>query len=84
MMKKVLITLIVLLFALVGCQENNSILEPENEQFDASTFNKGRIIIDRNLDDGDDDKDLKDLFFLDDSTYYGGNEDISDYFDQIK
>ena len=83
-MKKVILTIIAALFILVGCQENNSILEPETEQFDASTLKKGRIIIDRNLDDGGEDEDLKDFFFLDDSTSYGGNEAINDFSDEIK
>lgn len=51
------------MLAIIGCQENNSILEPQNEQFDASTLNKGRIILDGKLDDdGDDDLRLLDDF----------------------
>ena len=44
-MKKVLITLITLLFVLVGCQDNNSILEPNDNNIQASSSGKGRVIL---------------------------------------
>ena len=44
-MKKVLITLITLLFTLVGCQDNNSILEPNDDNIQASSSDKGRVIL---------------------------------------
>ena len=66
-MKKTILALIAALFVVVGCQENNSILEPENEQFEASTLNKGRIIINRDLDDDDDIFDRLDFSYDDDT-----------------
>lgn len=57
-MNKILFPLVALLFLFIGCQDNNSILSPEAEHYEASTLNKGRIIIDKKL--KDDDLDWKD------------------------
>ena len=66
-MKKVVLTIMAALFIIVGCQENNSPLEPTNDSIDASVLNKGRVILDRNLDDDDDLRLLDD--FSDETNY---------------
>ena len=66
-MKKVIFTIIAVLFIIVGCQEKNSILHPESEIESASTLNKGRIILDSKLDDDDDLRLLDD--FSDETNY---------------
>ncbi len=52
-MKKVLLTIIAALFIVVGCQDNNSVLEPTSDSMDASVLNKGRVILPRSGDDDD-------------------------------
>ncbi len=42
-MKKVAILILTSLFFMVGCQDDNSILEPSNEV--AGNLNKGRVIL---------------------------------------
>lgn len=66
-MKKVLLTIMATLFIIVGCQDNSLLLEPTNDNMDASVLNKGRVILDRSLDD---DVDLRLLDDFSDETNY--------------
>ena len=70
-MKKLIGIILSALFLLAGCNENNSILEPESSNGDPSQLDKGRPILNLDLDDGDD---FDKLYYLyDDSLNYGGN-----------
>ena len=75
-MKKVLFTTIALLFIIIGCQDENSILLPSEDIDEASSLNKGGIILDRKLDDGQDDS--EDLFYLKDSLNFNGTNRLND------
>ncbi len=44
-MKKVLLTIIAALFIFSGCQDDNSILGPNNDNIQASSSDKGRVIL---------------------------------------
>ena len=61
-MKALTILILLSVFFMIGCEDSNSILEPTNDLSDVS-LNKGRIILDRKLDDGgfDDKLDLGDV-----------------------
>ena len=74
-MKKVLFATMALLFIIVGCQDDNSILTPSDSIEEASTLKKGRIILDRKLYDDDE----KDLLYLKDSLNNNGANKLNDY-----
>jgi hypothetical protein len=44
-MKKVLLTIITALFIFTGCQDDNSILQPSEDNLQASSSEKGRVIL---------------------------------------
>jgi hypothetical protein len=67
-MKKLLGVILSALFFLVGCNDDSSILDPISDTDDASQLEKGRPILDRDLDD----------FFLYDSLNYGKTEKLGD------